>query len=129
MECEDNQGNRSFQTSCPPDSKIVNQKKINTGNTSAKSTAKSDIEILLYAIPECAGCDEIRELLSSRNISYTEKNVDNNIELQKELTELTGELRVPTTVIGDKVLTGYGRSELLNTLKDTGLIVEEETKS
>jgi glutaredoxin len=120
VECEDEQGNRSFQKICPPESTQVGEKKLNTGASLDNNNRNINIQAILYMIPDCEACDEIREFLGTRNISITEKNVNDNIELQNELTELTGALKVPTTVIGDEVLTGYSRSKFLSLLEAVG---------
>lgn len=121
VECEDEAGNRSFQTTCPPGHTQLSEKKIKTGSDTDKAKSKaSNINATLYVIPDCEACDEIKEFLDNRNISYTEKNVNEDIELQKELTDLTGSLKVPTTVIGDEVLTGYSRSKFMDLLKKAG---------
>ncbi len=120
VECEDEAGNRSFQKTCPPDSTMVGEKKLNTGVSSDASSKSVDIKATIYLIPDCDTCDEVKEFLSSRNITITEKNVNENIELQNELTELTGALKVPTTVIGSEVMTGYSRSKFLSVLEAAG---------
>jgi glutaredoxin len=129
VECEDAHGDRSFHKTCPPDTTLVGSKKINTGTTANKlEDTQTDIKVTLYAIPECESCEEVREFLNSKNISFNEKNVSDNIDLQKELLEIANELRVPTTVIGEKVITGYNRSELIATLEAAGYQENETEK-
>jgi glutaredoxin len=120
VECEDEQGDRSFQKVCPPGSTQIGTKKLTTGGNKDSKNNNASIQATLYMIPDCEACDEIREFLDSRNISVTEKNVNESIELQTELTDLTGALKVPTTVIGEEVLTGYSRSKFLRTLESAG---------
>ena len=124
-ECEDEAGNRSFQKTCPPGSTLISEKKIQTGPASNKKSSNANIQATLYLIPDCEACEEIKEFLNTRNISVTEKNVNDNLDLQTELTELTGSLKVPTTVIGEEVLTGYSRTKFLNILKAAGYTDEE----
>jgi glutaredoxin len=129
VECEDEQGNRSFQTSCPPGSDIVNEKKLSTGKGSGKTLRASksaNINATLYTAPNCEACDEIKTYLKSRNIAITEKDANEDIEIQKELTELTGSLKVPTVMIGEQTITGYNRSELKAALEANGYVEEVE---
>ncbi len=121
VECEDEEGNRSFQKVCPPGFTKVGEKKLATG-TSSKETKSDNVSIhaTLYMIPDCEACDEIREFLGARNIPITEKNANDDIEIQNELTELSGALKVPTTVIGADVITGYSRSKFLSALEAAG---------
>ena len=126
VECEDKSGNRTFQKVCPPDSMQVGEKKLTTGaESNNKDSNANNIQAILYLIPDCEACDEIKEFLGSRNISITEKNVNDNLELQKELTALSGSLKVPTTVIGEEILTGYSRSKFLSVLEAAGYKKED----
>lgn len=121
-ECEDEQGNRSFYDRCPPGTTAVNEKKFNV----KPEKEAAEISATLYLVPKCEACDLVREFFQLRKIALVEKNVDNNIELQNELTEKAGELKVPTVVINDNVISGYDRSELINALKAAGY--EDEAK-
>jgi glutaredoxin len=128
VECEDEQGNRSFQKVCPPGSTMVSEKKLATGKgeaTKAISSSSSNIQATLYFVPDCEACDEVKSYLKNRNISITEKNASEDVSIQKELTELTGTLKVPVVVIGEKTITGYNRSELKATLENAGYKEEE----
>jgi len=125
VECEDELGNRSFQKACPPGHTQIGEKKLSTGATQDSNNSNANIQATLYMIPDCEACDEIREFLGTRNIPITEKNVNDSIELQTELTDLTGALKVPTTVIGEEVITGYSRSKFLSTLEAAGFRDED----
>ncbi|GJM17708.1 MAG: hypothetical protein DHS20C13_30350 [Thermodesulfobacteriota bacterium] len=125
VECEDETGNHSFQKVCPPGSMKIGEKKLKTGASAEKKSSNTNIQVTLYSIPDCEACDEIREFLGTRNISITEKNANEDIDIQKELTELTGSLKVPTTIIGEEVLTGYNRSKFLSVLEAAGYSDEE----
>ncbi len=118
VECEDEQGNRSFQKTCPPGSTQLSEKKFKT--SSSTTSNKTDIQATLYLIPDCESCEEVIEFLNARNIAVTEKDVSEDIELQNELTEISGSLKVPTTLIGDEILTGYSRSSFLEALAAAG---------
>lgn len=120
VECEDEAGNHTFQKVCPPESKQIGEKKLSTGEYGDSTSSNANIHATLYVIPDCEACDEVREFLGARKISVTEKNVNDSIELQTELTNLTGALKVPTTVIGDEVLTGYSRSKFISALEAAG---------
>lgn len=128
VECEDEQGNRTFESTCPPGTTMVDEKRIPTGVSAADSAEKTAINVTLYSIPECESCDEVREFLQGRSVAITEKSVNENPEIQTELKDLTGALRVPATVIGEKVITGYNRSELLAALESAGYKEGNEIK-
>lgn len=124
VQCEDEQGNKSFQKVCPPGTTQVNEMRVSTGAPSSAETgdqgSANDINATLYYIPDCDACDGVREYLRDRNIPITEKNVFDNVDLQKEMKEVSGKQSVPVTVIGDKVLIGYNRTELKQALAAAG---------
>ena len=123
MECEDDLGNRTFQDRCPPGTTPVNQKQY---SVSTPDEGDVSLAVTLYTVPECESCDQLREFLAIRKISITEKNVNDDITLQEELKEKTGgELHVPVLLLGEKVLTGYNRTELLQALADAGYSEEK----
>ncbi len=119
VECEDERGGRSFQKACPPGSTQVSSKKINTGESS-KEADRSDIKATLYVIPDCEECDEAREFLQMRNISFEEKNALESKENLNELREISVDLQVPVTVINNEVIIGYKRSEIEELLAKAG---------
>jgi glutaredoxin len=127
-ECEDEQGNRSFQKHCPPGSKSVSEKQY-SGRTGAADAGQALPTLVLYAVPNCEVCDQVRKHLSVRNIPVTEKNIKDNGLLQQELKSKTGgDLRVPVLLIGDKVLSGYDHTNLTNALTAAGYKAEDTEK-
>jgi glutaredoxin len=125
-ECEDELGERSFQKRCPPGSKLLGETRY-SGKAPKSETILPDL--VLYSIPACDACDQVRKHLSEKNISLTEKNVEGNGELQHELkTKTGGDLRVPVLVIGDKVIPGFDETKLTNALTDAGFLTKESTQ-
>jgi glutaredoxin len=124
FECEDENGNRSFHDGCPPGSKKVGTKEY-TGTAPAGAAQAAPASLTLYMVPNCDSCDQVKEFLSVRNLSVEEKNVNDNPALQEELKAAAGDLRVPVLLVGDKVLTGYNRAELLAALQAAGLEPEK----
>lgn len=115
VECEDKEGNRSFQKTCPPGSNLINEKKIRSvGESKAEqytSTFKLKKSATLYVIPECDTCDEVREFLTDNEVLITEIDVSSDYEVQTKFEAIAGSLRVPVTVIDEKMIHGYKRSE------------------
>ncbi len=125
VQCEDEQGNVTFQDRCPPGAEEVGSKKYHTRGSSAQGRAVFTGPVILYRIAECDGCDEIKELMSARNIRITEKDVNENTEYQNELKEKVGALKVPTVIIGDQAIVGYNRDKLLAGLNALGVPTPE----
>ncbi len=127
IECEDEQGNKSFAQHCPPGSKAVNKRKYSTSTPDAGASTQS-ISATLFVVPACDTCDQVREFLDIRKISVTEKDISKDVALQDELKEKTGgDLRVPVLIIGDKILSGYNRTALLEALTAAGYTEPEAT--
>jgi glutaredoxin 3 len=123
-ECEDNNGNIAFQDRCPPSTKRVNERNYSTGSTDNSGGNVALTPLTLYSVPNCDTCNQLKEFLQIRNIGYSEIDVSSDIELQIELKDRAGELQVPALVVGDKVLLGYNRTELRQTLTQAGYISE-----
>lgn len=127
VECEDEEGNKTFQKTCPPGSTIINEKRIATGSKDATEEKPvkldqigSSVSATMYSIPTCSPCEAVREFLQIKNIPLSEINVEGDIDKQAELVKLNGSLNVPITLIGDRKLSGYNRTELVSALKSAG---------
>ena len=121
--CEDSDGNQSFQKRCPPGTQLVEKKKISVGKDASREISLSNLNVVLYSIPDCVTCEEVAIYLKSRDIPYSEKDVSKDVELQEELTKRTGKLSVPVTIIGDEIISGYNR-EKIGTVLDSILSPE-----
>ena len=119
VECEDQEGNRSFQQSCPPGHTELNRKDFyvkgepGEGPTDDLPAASLGMgkSATLYMIPACDTCDEAREFLEANGVAVTEIDVSNDYEAQAEFEALAGELKVPVTVIDGQLLWGDSRAE------------------
>lgn len=120
VECEDSQGERTFQATCPPGTTQVNAREIWTGSNPDAGSENASISATLYVVPDCDPCEDIREFLQARDIAVTVKDVSFEQAMQEELQALTGTLRAPVVVIGESILSGYNRSELTTALTAAG---------
>lgn len=123
VECVDAGGNTSFRDKCPPGTTKAGDKVLlGVSPTKAKSTREitTDSPVVLYSVPNCDACDLVRNALSTRSTPFNEKNVQDDAASQNELKSKTGNLTVPSVLIGATVLTGYNRSALDNALTQAG---------
>lgn len=118
VECEDQEGNRSFQKSCPPGYTELNRKRFYVkGAPGDRATGEPATALgagqsaTLYMIPACDTCEEAREFLEANGVSVTEIDVSSDSAVQAEFAALAGELKVPVTVIDGKLIRGYSRAE------------------
>ncbi|WP_057915858.1 glutaredoxin family protein [Peribacillus muralis] len=52
----------------------------------------------LYSMPHCGPCNEFKQWLREQNISYLDKDITNDLEVDKEFKNL-GFMYTPTTII------------------------------
>ena len=81
--------------------------------------------VSLYSIPACDSCDLVRLFLENNGVPFAEKDITDNLTLQKELQEIIGGLQVPTVLIGDKVVDGYSKSALREALIEKNYPVDQ----
>ena len=127
FECEDDKGNRTFESACPPGTTKVQQKDYAAnGGDGAEETSGELPEVTLYLVPECETCIQTRDFLTARDIPYTTKDVKSDFALQEELKKRSGELRAPTVLIGEKAVVGFNRAGLIAALQASGHMPAEE---
>ena len=124
VECEDAEGNRTYQENCPPGTSVVGEKQIYTG---PKQTGpdmeglKANKPVTLYRVETCEACDMVSQYLEDRGVPFSLKNANNDVEIQQELREKSGELSVPVVTIGDDaIISGYNKSGLKEKLDQAG---------
>lgn len=121
--CEDEQGEVTYQERCPPGTQSMDEKHYRVkGDDNGDNTATDPLT--LYVATECESCQLVQEFLALRDIPVNRKNVDGDQELQDELREVTGELRVPVLLVNDTILKGFNRSELIGALSKAGYRTE-----
>jgi glutaredoxin len=131
-QCEDSQGNRTFESACPPGTTEVQQKDyVSPGEPTAAAEdlgpAPDLPPVTVYQVPDCESCAQMREFLEFREIPYTTKDVKDNLDLQVELKTRSGDLRAPTALVGDQAIVGFNRTALLAALEESGYIAPAET--
>jgi glutaredoxin len=71
--------------------------------------------VVLYSATGCPLCAKYKQLLADRKVTYTEKNTTENPALLNELAG-QGIRMVPTVFVGDKYVTGFRPTSLLELL-------------
>jgi glutaredoxin len=69
------------------------------------------MEIHLYTEPGCGACIEAKTFLTSRGISFEERDVRANPEYLRILTNDLDSCVLPTLVAGDTIIAGFNREE------------------
>ena len=128
-ECVDDAGNSTYETFCPPGTSTADEKNIHTGTGTAATSkpasaaATPDVEILMYSAPNCDACLILRGILDEYKAPYTDKNVNSSEEVKRELQQKVGgdsTLTIPTIIVGETVIAGYKKDNLISTLEQAG---------
>jgi len=68
--------------------------------------------VVLYATSWCGYCQKTRELLVEQNVPYIEYDIERSPEGRRQYDALRGR-GVPILTVGDTVVRGYNRREIL----------------
>ena len=63
-------------------------------------------EIIIYSRATCAPCQIVKKYLTSRQLKYTERNIDHSETWAREAYSKAGMSIVPVLEIGDQIITG-----------------------
>ena len=76
--------------------------------------------IVLYTVSWCPHCKEAVEYLTSHDIPFINRDVEQDDEAMKDLSEKYGSSAVPVIVIGkdEKVIKGFNRVKFEKALED-----------
>jgi len=58
--------------------------------------------VTIFSRVTCGPCKQLKAYLQSKQVQYTEIDLDANPEREKDVVALTGLLQVPTTLIVDE---------------------------
>ena len=73
--------------------------------------------VTIYSTPTCHFCQMTKEFFAENNIQFTNHDVSKDLEKRQEMFNITSQMGVPVTVIGEDVIIGFDKeklSELLN---------------
>jgi len=101
--------------------------------TPAVEAKPAEAKITIYVTANCPFSKAEKEFLSSQNLQFVEKNVEEDNEALKEMLSLSDNFAgVPVTVLngpkGKKVVKGFTKEEFIKELEATGLKEPEMQK-
>lgn len=79
-------------------------------------------KVTIYTSNTCGQCKMVKKILTMKNHPYNEVNIDEQPESHAVVMQLSGQARVPVTVIQDdatgsqSVITGYNPGQLMPAL-------------
>ena len=120
----DADGNVTYQDQPPPPGEADDASVYAKDTEFAADQGAPAVPVTFFAIPVCDACDLVRNLLDKHHVPYTEKDANEDIQVQDELMELAGQLTVPLLVIGDELFYGYSAQNISNGLEDAGFSLD-----
>ena len=70
------------------------------------------IKPIIYTTPTCVYCRMVKAFFIKNGVEYEEKDVAVDETARKELVEISGQMGVPVTVIGENVIIGFDKGAL-----------------
>ena len=83
-------------------------------------------KILIYTAHRCGYCVMAKRLLDSKNITYTEINVDEQAGMREEMMTRTRRRTVPQIYIGDFHVGGFDDLNALNQAGKLNVLLQNE---
>jgi glutaredoxin 3 len=81
-----------------------------------------DAKIIIYGAEWCAFCHEAMRYLDGKNVKYTYKNVDLNVEDAKAAVQKSGQTGIPVLDMDGTIIIGFDRPRIDATLKEKNLV-------
>ena len=69
-------------------------------------------KITVYSTPTCHFCHMAKDFFNENKIEYTDYNVADDTEKRQEMREITGQMGVPVTMIGENVVIGFDEPKI-----------------
>ncbi len=74
-------------------------------------------KVIVYSSSGWAACNQTKEFLSQKGITFTEINISEKPEAMEEMIQKAGgTMATPTVVIGDEVVVGFNPKRLMELL-------------
>ena len=83
----------------------------------AKKEATKKKEVTIYTTKTCHYCHDAKDFFASNGITYTEKDVTTDRELQREMIDKSGQMGVPVIDVGGEIIVGFDEPRLSELLE------------
>ena len=121
---EDENGNIQI-TDYPPPPKYGKKVKVHRYDSnireeeqgSSKDSTRKENDVILFTKESCADCDKAREFLKSKNIIFTEYNVDTDKQAAQKRKSVDDGEDVPLAIINKDRIHGFSESIYSKVLK------------
>lgn len=69
-------------------------------------------DVVVYTTPTCGYCHQVKQYLSQRGVTFTERDVAADPQAAAEMVRLSGQRGVPVIVMDSQVVVGFDRPRL-----------------
>lgn len=73
--------------------------------------------IIIYSTPSCVYCKMAKQFFKENNLSYTEHNVQEDMQAQQEMIAKSHQLGVPVIDVDGEIWVGFDKKGLTEALK------------
>lgn len=77
--------------------------------------------ITVYSADWCGYCRMVKNYFDSKDIEYTEKNVEHDANFAKEAVEKSGQMGIPVVDMDGTIIVGFDKATIDHKLKDLKL--------
>ncbi len=70
------------------------------------------MSVKIYTTPNCVYCRMAKEYFKKNNISYEERDVQNDLTAREEMIEKSHQMGVPVIDIDGRIIVGFNRPEI-----------------
>ena len=73
-------------------------------------------KVTIYSTPSCHFCHMAKDFFTSKGIVFEDFDVSTNKEKRQEMLDKSGQMGVPVIIIGEKMVIGFNKPEIVNLL-------------
>ncbi|MCK5615715.1 glutaredoxin family protein [Candidatus Pacearchaeota archaeon] len=73
-------------------------------------------KVIVYSTDACPWCHKAKDFLKEKGIEFEDVNVGTDQARAQEMVEKSGQTGVPVIIVGDKVMVGFNKPELMKLL-------------
>ncbi len=81
----------------------------------------SDAQVTVYSTTWCAFCKAAKQYFDSKNVAYSEIDIEQDAAAGQQIVEETGQMGVPVIRIGKEVIVGFDRPKIDKALSEAKL--------
>jgi glutaredoxin 3 len=75
-------------------------------------TATTSQSVIVYSADWCAFCHAAKDYLTSKNISYQERNIEKDPAYAQESIDKSGQMGIPVLDINGQIIVGFDRPRI-----------------